>query len=79
MRYNEYFTLVMGDWNAKIGTGEEIAGRVGQYGLGNRNGRGERLIEFAQSNALKIAGSYFKKRDNKRLIWISQMEKRKTR
>ncbi|MBP1527199.1 MAG: hypothetical protein H9Q66_04685 [Spiroplasma ixodetis] len=66
----EYFTILLGDWNAKIGKGE-AKGVVGPHGLGKRNERGDRLIEFAQSNVLTIAGTYFKKRESKRWTWES--------
>ena len=39
------FLILMGDWNAKIGKGEE-QGIIGKYNLGNRYEAGERLIEF---------------------------------
>jgi len=35
----------MGDVNAKIGE-DKIPGVVGEFGLGVRNDRGERLIQF---------------------------------
>jgi hypothetical protein len=35
----------MGDWNSKIGKGEE-PGTVGRYVLGSRNEAGKRLLEF---------------------------------
>jgi len=37
--------LIMGDFNAKIGEGE-ISGVVGKFGLGTRNDRREKLIQF---------------------------------
>ena len=39
----------MGDLNAKVGK-ERTTDITGQYGLGARNERGERLIEFCQQN-----------------------------
>ena len=40
------FLIIMGDWNAKIGrTGKSEC--VGQYGLGTRNERGDKVEEFA--------------------------------
>jgi hypothetical protein len=48
----------MGEWNSKIGKGEE-PGTVGKYGLGNRNEAGEQLLEFCEENTLFIANSYF--------------------
>ena len=43
----------MGDWNAKIGKGEQ--GIIEKYGLGSRNERGERLV----SSAINPPSGYF--------------------
>jgi hypothetical protein len=50
--------ILMGDWNSKIGKGEE-PGTGGKYGLGNRNEAGERLLEFCKENTLFLANTYF--------------------
>ena len=42
----------MGDWNAVVG--EEGDGKeVGMYGLGQRNDRGDKLVEFCKRNKLQ--------------------------
>ena len=46
------YVIVMGDWNASVGGGQEKC--VGQYGLGKRNERGEKLIEFFSRQELLI-------------------------
>jgi len=48
--------VIMRDWNAKIGKGEE-PGTVGRHGLGNKNEAGERLLEFCEENALFLANT----------------------
>ena len=45
---------IMGDLNAKVGD-ERYQNIVGMHGLGRRNERGERLIQFCQENKLIIA------------------------
>ena len=41
------YIVVMGDWNAVVGEGrEDIV--VGRYGLGTRNERGAKLVEFCE-------------------------------
>ena len=50
--------FIIGDWNAKVGS-QETPGVTGKFGLGIRNGAGQRLIEFCQENALVIAKTLF--------------------
>ena len=54
--------FILGDWNAKVGS-QETPGVTGKFGLGMRNGAGQRLIEFCQENALLIANTLY--------TWIS--------
>ena len=42
-----------------------------QYGLGTRNKREERLIEFCQQNELIITNTYFKQHPRKLYTWKS--------
>ena len=50
--------FITGDWNAKVGS-QETPGVTGKFGLGIRNGAGQRLIEFCKENALVIANTLF--------------------
>jgi len=62
--------ILMGDWNTKIGKGEESE-TVGKYGLGNRNDTGERLLEFCEENALFIANTFYKQPERRLYTWTS--------
>jgi len=62
--------IIMGDWNSKIGKGEEPR-TVGRYGLGNRNEAGERLLEFCEENALFVANTYFEQPERRLYTWTS--------
>src|SRR5277367_5522719 len=67
-----HYTMVIGDFNAKIGTrkiGEDNI--MGKSGIGERNERGERLIEFATSRKLYIANSKFPKKSSRKWTWKS--------
>ena len=41
--------IAMGDFNAKVGYGEHL-NINGQFGLGSRNERGSRLLQFCEEN-----------------------------
>ena len=50
--------LVIGDFNAKVGM-EAMEDVVGKFGIGSRNERGVRLVEFCQINNLTISNTWF--------------------
>jgi hypothetical protein len=62
--------ILMGDWNAKIGKGEESE-LVEKYGLGNRNEAGEWLLEFCEENALFLANTFFSQPERRLYTWTS--------
>ncbi|GFO47642.1 craniofacial development protein 2-like [Plakobranchus ocellatus] len=45
--------IIMGDFNAKVGT-EKVDDTLGKHGLGIRNERGEKLIEWCQTNNIIV-------------------------
>lgn len=67
-------TVVMGDFNAKIGEGR-CDSTVGQYGLGVRNERGDRLVEFCQENNLVVTNTFFKLPKRRLYTWKSPADK----
>lgn len=71
VKEREYYNIVMGDWNSKLGHGVEIEGIMGPYGIGVRNENGERLIEFAGRQNLKIANTFFNKKEKLKWTWVS--------
>ena len=50
---------VIGDWNAKVGQ-DETNGTTGRFGLGERNERGDQLVEFCSRNDFQIMNTFFK-------------------
>ena len=62
--------FIIGDWNAKGGS-QETSGVRGKFGLGVRNGAGQRLIEFCQENALVIAITLFQQHKRRLYTWTS--------
>ena len=59
--------IIMGDFNAKIGRKQqwEKGNCTGGFGIGEKNERGERLINFAEEKKLFIAKTFFKKNKNR--------------
>ena len=63
--------FVIGDFNAKIGAGychEEEKAVIGKFGLGERNKRGDNLVDFCISNYLVVANTLFQQHP-RRLYW----------
>ncbi|PZC79969.1 hypothetical protein B5X24_HaOG215559 [Helicoverpa armigera] len=64
--------IVMGDFNARVGeprNGEDAV--LGPYSSGKRTRNGQKLIEMAFENNMKIMNSVFKKRHSRRWTWVS--------
>ena len=51
----------MGEFNTKVGK-DKYEKKVGTHGLGNRNEKRNRLIEFCQQNELCIVNTCFQQR-----------------
>ena len=62
--------IVMGDLNAKIGRGM-VESIVGKFGLGDRNDRGDRLVQFCQDNSLAVMNTLFKLPKRRLYTWKS--------
>lgn len=65
--------ILMGDFNAKVGCQyQDSSGVVGKFGYGQRNDRGDRLIDFCGLNDLIITNTQFKQsKENRCWTWIS--------
>ncbi|KAK3788510.1 hypothetical protein RRG08_053137 [Elysia crispata] len=63
----------MGDFNAKIGVKDEDEENewIGPFGIGTRNERGEKLIDFCTANRLFVTNSFFKKPRPRYWTWES--------
>ena len=62
--------FVMGDLNAKVGN-EQHTNIIGKHGLGDRNDRGERLIQFRERNNLVVTNTFFQHPPRKLYTWKS--------
>lgn len=61
-------TIVMGDFNAKVGEGKDMD-VVGEFGLGVRNDRGDRMVQFCQENYMTVMNTYFKLPPRRLYTW----------
>ena len=67
-----HYTIVMGDINAKVGGQTNTSERAtGCFGLGQRNERGDTLVEWATSKNFKIMNTQFQKKAGRRWTWRS--------
>ena len=61
---------IIGDWNAKVGVDNDGWEAVmGRYGYGERNTRGERLLQFAAEHQLFIGNTRFQQRPSRKWTW----------
>ncbi|XP_023224327.1 craniofacial development protein 2-like [Centruroides sculpturatus] len=65
---NRDILLIMGDMNAKVGRGREGI-VIGPWGLGERNDRGERLIDFCREKGLTVMNTWFKHHERRLYTW----------
>jgi hypothetical protein len=65
--------MVIGDFNAKVGQNwQSWNGVIGKFGIGSENDRGERLLQFCQSNNLVITNTMFKQtKPQRQWTWTS--------
>lgn len=56
------------DWNSLVGRGEE-GKTLGEYGLGKRNERRSRLVEFCTEYNLVITNTWFKSPERSLYTW----------
>lgn len=64
-------TIIQGDFNAKVGADCTETNITGKFGLGVRNKRGEKLIEFCQSTSMVITNTLFKHHPRRLYTWTS--------
>lgn len=67
-----YYTVITGDFNAKIGRKKDgDTEHTGNFGLGERNSRGEMLLNFLRNENLYCLNTFFEKSEQRRWTWRS--------
>jgi len=64
-----HYKIVMGDFNAKVEAKLSSDTKVGNFGFGKRNERGEKLLEFSEANRLFISNIFFRKPPQRKWTW----------
>ena len=62
VEFNGRISFLVGDMNAKVGKAQNPETCVGNFGIGQRNDRGQDLANFATCRGLRIMNTFFKKR-----------------
>lgn len=62
--------IIMGDFNSKVGKEREAA-TVGPFGIGERNERGECLIEWCKEHKMAVMNTWFKNHPRRCWTWKS--------
>jgi len=55
-----HYKIIIGDFNAKVGSKQSNDSSVGAFGHGVRNRRGDHFVEFSEINNMCIINSFFK-------------------
>ena len=63
--------IILGDFNAKVGSIPQKDFGLGPFGMGNKNERGERLLTFCNTNKLTITNTQFMNHPRRKYTWIS--------
>jgi hypothetical protein len=69
--HSYYYDLILGDFNAEVGTCTQGERFLGKFGLGTRNDRGESLLAFCESLEFWHMNSRFRKSEARRWTWRS--------
>lgn len=66
-----HYSVVMGDFNAKVGVQACGERQIGSHGYGVRNNRGQMLVNFLDKEGLFLMNSFFKKQPQRKWTWRS--------
>ncbi|KAI1720326.1 endonuclease-reverse transcriptase domain-containing protein [Ditylenchus destructor] len=66
-------TIIMGDFNAKLGPRQGEEWHIGSHSAETRNNSGDKLAAFAHANHFYVMNGFFEKPISKRWTWRSNM------
>lgn len=70
-RYRFVHKVILGDFNGKVGVCEPGEQSVGNFGYGNRNDKGQIVVDLCERLHLRVGNSLFRKRDARKFTWVS--------
>lgn len=68
--------IILGDWNSVVGN-ECVDSIVGKHGLGARNERGDKLIEFCEQFNMWISNTWLEQHKRRLYTWKSPGDRRR--
>lgn len=74
--------ILIGDLNAKVGCTEydnHLRDVVGRFGLGKRNERGDRWLQFCAANSLSIMNTWFQHHPRRLYTWRNRSQQKPNR
>lgn len=74
---NKDVTIVIGDFNAKVGENSAVRGIVGPHGLGGQNEAGLKFVDFCISTELALTNTMFKQHPRRLYTWTAPNGKTK--
>lgn len=61
---------IIGDFNSRVGSNRDgYSEIIGGFGIGERNDRGDRLLDFCAEKGLRIMNTYFRHAKRHKLTW----------
>ncbi|XP_072378028.1 uncharacterized protein [Diabrotica undecimpunctata] len=71
-KYKSTYTIIICDFNDKLGRKlEESENKIGNFGYGTRNKRGETLINYMETNGQYATNIFFDKKLQRKWTWIA--------
>ncbi|CAG5028141.1 unnamed protein product [Parnassius apollo] len=64
--FKTHYTVLMGDFKAKLSTRESGELKLGKFGIRQRNPRGQQLADFMEKEGLFMMNSFFQKRPHRK-------------
>ena len=65
----KHIVVLIGDFNARVGSNAEESLMLGRYGTGERDEAGQRLVDFCNDNNLTLTNTLFNRHPRHLYTW----------